>query len=154
MLNMIKEKMDAKSFTKDKIVHTPIDFVDQYIAHTWNTGTLLSLTIGLFGFADFFKSRHSRHSSGDSYDAYTFGITVFGLLIFVYNVFYSMKSIRDFKEYLEYFEPIKDQYDPIYTIYLDNWKEWIYYQYSFVGLVIGIGLILTYWRVSTITFLN
>jgi hypothetical protein len=130
-MNVKKEK------TKNIVQHDPIYFVNQYISHTWNSGALLSLSLATLGFSEFFKDRKNKNGM--------FFIIIIGLLLFVYNVFYTIKSIQDFKDYLLYYEQVKDSYDPIYFLYMPKWKKWITYQYCFLSIIILLGIVLLGW---------
>jgi len=129
----IKSAVEDKKNKKYDLKHDPMDFVNQYISHTRNTGNLLSLSISIIGFSAFFGNR--------DIDIGVDFMVLAGVFIFLYNVLYTLKSIDDYKYYLNYFENTLDDYHPIYRLYYPRWKNWIYYQYTFVALVSSICIL-------------
>lgn len=127
-----------------KAQHNPMDFVSLFVSQLTNTGNLLYLSIGIFSLSSFLKHRENAGYGG------VFVITLVGLLLFIYNIVYSLKSIYDFKIYLKYFRKVKDQFDPVYTLHLPNWNRLIYYQYVFVSFVSIIGFAMLIWRIRNL----
>lgn len=127
-------------------IHTPISFVDHFLSHTRNTGTLLSLSIAIIGFSEFIANFFDSKAKSRIISFLLF----VGVLMFVYNIMYSIKSIVDFQDYLKVLKPNLHKYDEVINMYYSKWEKLIIYQVSFVALICVLCLLLIIWVVFRI----
>lgn len=123
--------------------HNPMDFLSQFTAKSASTGNLLYLSIGIFSLSTFLKKK-------DNEGIGVFIITSVGILLLIYNIASSLKSIHEFRKYLNYFRKVQDQFDPVYSIFIPNWTQLIYYQYTIVAFVAFIGIAMLIWRAKSL----
>ena len=110
------------------VSYNPQPFINGYISMIRNMFLTSSIGLAAMGFSNRFKQYEKK-------------VKIIAVIIILYSILYGYKASKDSNNYINYIEKQEDLPE-LYTIMLNDWRQWIYITYIYMILTLSLSIII------------